>query len=403
MPERDNQKINILILVLLIATILSRFARVLPFMAPYRSLIIGVALLFVFIFFPYRLLRDNDFDVKVHYLLGGIIIVTIIATIRSCLMPVPVHIGNKWLSLFGNEHCMYLMATPVFIYLGTYIGNVRKINKAVWLYLIACIWSFFVDGLFLLPVAWVAGVIFPYVNRQYRLLIIIALAESIYASFFRDGTVRTQIIVLAISFLSYYIPHRIQSLTFARIMCYTMFFVPLFYTSYTLISPGFSAIEVALSLFDGSHDTDLTADSRTFLFYEMESDLTKNDAWLFGKGAYSFYYSPYFSLAEGDSPYRIVSEVSILNLLMRGGIVYVILYYSIIFIAIRKALYYGNNKFVWSIAIMASGWTLVSCFSAELGTNFFHLCIFLLIGCCMSNEILDMSDEEITENIQIDS
>ncbi|MDD3040474.1 hypothetical protein [Bacteroides sp.] len=332
-----------------------------------------------------------------------ILVMTVFAILKSAFTTGPVYVGNKWLTLFGNEHCMYLMLAPLFFYLGTSLCNIKVIEKAIGCYMLLSAWSLFVDGLALLPIMWVAGVLFPYVDKKYRFLLLLALIESIYAGFFRAGTVRTQIIVIVVSFMSYYLP-RYASPKLLRSICYSMVIIPLVYSAIMLVDPQFSVFDVILSYLDGqTGNQELITDSRSFLFYEMSEDLTRNHAWILGKGASSTYESSYFlsTNGEGDFHLRIVSEVTFLHLLMRGGIVYVALYFGAILYAIKKALTNPKNKFVQSIAIMASGWLLVASFSSEMGTTLIHVAVYALIGCCFSNNIVRMSDNNIKEVLKL--
>lgn len=364
----------------------------------YRTIVMGIGLLSAFICFPYYYLKNNDFDKKANILLTGIIIMTAYATVKSALSTEIVHAGNKWTTLFGNEHCIYLMLAPLFMYLGVNILNIKFIVKNVWLYMLLSIWSIFVDGLALLPIAWCAGIFYPYVNKKYIFLLWIAIGESIYSAFFRIGTVRTQIIVLLVMFLSFFLPI-ILSRKYIKWICYALVIIPIIYSIIMLLDPNFSFFDVILGeLSKQTTDDDLTEDSRSFLFYEMAEDLTKNKGWLLGKGASSTYFSFFFfQTLNGDYYHRIVSEVTILQLLMRGGIIYASLYYSLILCAIKNACNNANNRFVLSISIMAAGWVMVSCFSSEMGTTFIHLVIYSLLGSALSKNVVKKSDAEISE------
>ena len=72
-------------------------------------------------------------------------------------------------------------------------------------------------------------------------------------------------------------------------------------------------------------------------------------------------------------------------------------FYGLIFYAVSKVLKYGRNKFVMSIAILASGWIFISCFSFLHGFNMTLVGFFMILGCCLSKKWLNKSDEEITQ------
>ena len=181
-------------------------------------------------------------------------------------------------------------------------------------------------------------------------------------------------------------------------LCYSIIILPLFYVVMTLIDPSFSIFQFILdAVLENTGDQNMADDTRTFLFLEVANDLTSNSAWLLGKGARSSYFSPYFVSADGDYYYRIVCEVALLHYLIRGGILFVVFHYGLIVYAIRKAFKFGNNKFVISIAILATGWLFVSCFSSAHGFNIQYISFYILLGCCLSNKWLQMTDSEISK------
>lgn len=132
----------------------------------------------------------------------------------------------------------------------------------------------------------------------------------------------------------------------------------------------------------------------------MASDLTKNDAWLIGKGANSRYYSRYFSQVEdGDSSNRLTSEVPLLLFMLRGGLVYCMLYLSFFLLCIHRAVWKGKSRFINCIGIMLAGW-FANLFVGDVnGCSFYHLIFFSLCGLALSSKWLNKSDSEIKQLI----
>ena len=248
---------------------------------------------------------------------------------------------------------------------------------------------------------WISIVFYPYVDKKYKILIVLSVLVAIYCSFYGNETSRTTIIVLAFSLASYVLAYVYKGKKLLFVFCITMIILPTIYACFTLINDDYSIFSVVLSLvLEKTGDATLATDTRTFLFWEMATDLTNNDAWIFGKGAYSHYLSYYFSKAEGDHFERISCEVTLLQFLLRSGIVYVITYYSLLTYAIHKSLTKSNNRFLLFVAVMASGWFFVSCMSDLNSCEFKHLGFFLLLGCCMSPYWLEKSDDEIKEILE---
>jgi hypothetical protein len=103
-----------------------------------------------------------------------------------------------------------------------------------------------------------------------------------------------------------------------------------------------------------------TADTRTFLYFEVMSSVHKSGNLLMGNSASGSYYSHwFFDLGGAMKGKRFGSEVGILNIFLYDGIIGVIIYFfllfSISFIAIRNS----NNDLSKMLGLLiASRWML---------------------------------------------
>lgn len=82
-------------------------------------------------------------------------------------------------------------------------------------------------------------------------------------------------------------------------------------------------------------------DTRTFLFSEIFEELKGFD-WIWGRGFLGKYYSYYFDTWQGDAgdyKFRFTSEVGVLNLLLKGGILLILMYFLSIITALKKGLF----------------------------------------------------------------
>ena len=362
------------------------------------KVICGVSLWLCVFMFPYKYIKHNDFGRIANITLRFIFILTVVAVIRSVFDDSGVVIGNKWMSLFGNPDCAFMLLTPCFAFLGTDEKSLSEMKKILFLYLVLGSLLILADRYVTHGVLWISVAFFPYVNKKYKFLIFISLFVAIYRSFYDDETSRTTIIVLAFSLASYLLAYVYKGKTLLFIFCATTIILPTIYVCFTLTNDDYSIFNVILSLvLEKTGDATLATDTRTFLFWEMATDLTNNDAWILGKGAYSHYFSHYFLKSEGDHFNRINCEVTLLQFLLRSGVIYVITYYSLLIYIIHKSLTKSRNRFLLSVAVMASGWFFVSCMSSVNGCDFKHLGFFLLLGCCLSPFWLEKSDDEIKE------
>ena len=134
-------------------------------------------------------------------------------------------------------------------------------------------------------------------------------------------------------------------------------------------------------------------DNRTFLYDEVLRDLSKNDCIINGFGISNGYYSPYFSQTIKDK--RDVNEVTILHFLFRGGLIWVLLYLSIIIYAILYSLRKSKNNLCLGGSIMLSGYFFSSFIIDTNSINFIHVIVWFYIAICSSPKFTKLSNCDI--------
>lgn len=366
------------------------------FLAPTPiKLIFSIGMWSSIVTFPFILIKRNDFSKWGNILLRACILMAIVQIARTAFNTDPSMnaFGNKWITLLGNEYTALLLLPPLFTYLGTLKYNAVLLKKATWIYLIA---GFIFIFEFNNSLGWIAiyGIVFyPYVDKCYKTLLLLAILEGILSIF----NIRMFIIIIVFTLASYLLVYVINKPRWNKIFVITItiipliLFVPILHTTREL-SP-FEKLNIYLS--SETDDTSMSADTRTFLYEEMSHDLTNSHSWLIGKGALSHYYSFYFDQSNKGKYGRITSEVPFLNHLLRGGILYALAYYGLILLAVYKSTWQGNNKLVRSIGIIAAGWYFNSFIGDITGCKFYHIAFFLLIGCCLSRRWLNYTDIDI--------
>lgn len=366
------------------------------------KLIFSLGAWYCFFRFPFSIVTNNDLEKMPTLLVKALFLLSVIAVVRSSLDDTVVVHGNKWITMFFNPECTLMLLAPCFIYLGVHEDSIHHLKKALQIFLVLGT-ILMVAKRFITPsVLWLSVAFYPYMDRKYKILILVSLLGAFFRAFLDAETSRTTILVIGFAFASWFLAYKQNSDKMTKYFCYLMIILPIVYVIPTLVNQEFSIFSIIMDfVFQHTHNESFSTDTRTFLFGELAKDLTLNDAWILGKGAYSHYYSWYFSVVkEGDSFERLSSEVTLLQLILRSGILYAIAYYSLIAYAIHKAVTCSNNRFVLSVAVMASGWFFVSCMSYLNGCEFKHLGFFLLLGCCMSPYWLGKTDEEIQEILE---
>lgn len=386
-----------------IATVIIGFLWGLFSLAPSAVRIaFSVLMILSIIVFPYGLIRKNDFDRFPNVLLRMILALSIVAVLRSVFNEnADMHaVGNKWLTLFGNEYCSLIFLPPLFTYLATIplnIALVKKINYQYMLLGALCIL------LFKYPLAslviWLP-IFVPYVNRNYKMLIMMAMLEAVICAVTGENPTRAYFLYIAFSFLAYLFVYVIKKNNITRVFCVGCIVLPFVLFFPMMLSKNNNNLsffqKAQATIINETKNSELATDTRTFLYREMAYDLTKTESWVWGKGAYAHYYSFSFDQGINGKYGRMTSEVPFLNFLMHGGIVYTALYFLLLVYAVYNGLWKGNNKFVQCIAVVATGWYFCSFICDLTGARYYHMVFFILLGCCFSRRFLSMSDEEIS-------
>ncbi len=355
--------------------------------------------------FPFKQIKYNDFDCLSKIMLKAIVYLTFIAVVNSAFFDNDFHVGNKWITMFCNPDCLFIMLTPCFAFIGSEENSVLILKQSLQVFLLIGIFGIILDKYLLVGILYFSPVFFPYVNKKYKFLILSSLVMAVYISFFAKETSRTAILSIFFAIMSYILSYYIKNRKITSIFCYVMIGLPFVYTIPMLFDPDYSIFEIVqdqiiqnTDIGNSSYDTN---DTRSFLFRELSEDLTHNNAWFLGKGVYGHYFSKYFfDIANGDHFDRIGVEVTLLQLLLRGGVCFAIAYYSLIFYAVHNVIRKSKNKFLFSFAVLASGWFFVSTISFFNGCNYRHLGFFLLVGCCLSKNMLEKTDEDIDNILQ---
>lgn len=131
-----------------------------------------------------------------------------------------------------------------------------------------------------------------------------------------------------------------------------------------------------------------TEDTRSGVELNFWLDMTDKDA-LWGKGWFGEYYEPF---AQDDRPWI---ETGYLSLILRGGIVYLVLYIAMLLFSAMKGLFFSKNLFVKSFGVVI----LISLFELypygwpkfDLG----HLLLWIGGFLCNRKDYRKLSDREI--------
>lgn len=401
-----NKKAKYSITFMLVGMIIIRFWG-LFFLAPQIiKLIYALLIYFSLIVFPYQIIKSNELIKYTKPIMYSLLCVSILQIIRSVFNTEDAMyaFGNKWITLFGNEYTSFIFIPPLFIFLSTIKEVPKYLIKSTFFYIISCFFMLLVGQNSFAYVSIFLLIFWPFIKTRYKVLTIITYIMTIKFAF--DGA-RMFLITSFFAFSAYFIVYKMKERFLKLFISITLISIPIIFIPTLYLDDYkdnnksyFQLLQKSFSE-DNEKKENFGSDTRTFLYVEMAQDLSNTNSWILGKGALSYYYSNFFDYDSQNKFGRLTSEVPFLNYLLRGGIIYISLYFGLILYAIWCAINYGKNKFVKSIAIILTGWIFNSFIGDITGCTFYHIGIFILTGCCLNKEWLNYSDYDIYRKLAI--
>jgi len=295
--------------------------------------------------------------------------------------------SNTGLSLF-----------PLFFFL---VGVTPKyfplVNRILFLYC-ALIWVFslfFIKYLelqlfLLIPIFYII-ITFPLQTEANRALTFIISGTIVLFSLSnRAGILRILISYFIVAF--YYLIHKLHvSRKFINALIFCALMSPFYFLHQGI--KGENVFQRTLgnrSIMHNQHD--FTADTRTFLYYEVLQDLKMNNSLMFGKGVDAGYSSKSF-----QTLHRTAVEVGFLQILLKTGIIGFLLYITLIITAIFSALSKSKNLFMKYLGLLLAGYLLMLFIENILSFNLFNITIWLIVGMCHSEGLRNLNDDEISK------
>jgi hypothetical protein len=240
---------------------------------------------------------------------------------------------------------------------------------------------------------------FPFLKFNWKILIIIVGTISVLMAIeFRSNIIKIAFSILIL--LIYYFRNYIR-LSWIRLFHFFLFAIPIVFLSLAVtnkynIFEKLSKGEAYTVTNSEGKEENLATDSRTFLYAEVFKSINKSGNWLIGSSAAGSYQSDWFyndgGAIEGK---RYGSEVGILNILLRYGIIGVIIYFVMLYVVSYNAIQSSSNILSKMIGLfIAFRWTY--CFVEEFtqyDLNFYFF--WLAIGLVSSASFRNMDDTEI--------
>lgn len=302
---------------------------------------------------------------------------------------------------------------PLAFFLGNNLNHAKTIIKMVIKYI-------FPLGFMLIPLSLITTeelyprimimvslfVLFiPFVKRKWKLLIIIVSLVSLFIAL----GFRTNIIKISLSYLilgSYYFIglNKKFRLNLFRL---TLFAIPplLIVSSIIFnfnIFNEFSRLKSYYITTNKGEVENLVVDTRTFLYVEVLSQLNFTDSYILGESAAGYYESKAFYNSGGAiMGKRYGSEVGILNIMLRYGLLGVISYFLMLYAVSYLSINNSNNDLSKLIGLFIASRWVISFFEEFTQFDINFLFFWMIIGLVSSTAFRKMNNEEIKNYLKL--
>ena len=325
---------------------------------------------------------------KVKFAYVAIASVIVISVLHSLLFGVA-YAGNKYFVLFGNMYgalnivCFFFVTSMLSAYDLKFLRNITIAYTCMSVVLLLLNYSVTIDSYFLIYPLTYAMLFIPYVKRGTRFFIILGMLLS-YFAFIGGG--RQAVLFWAFNIAAYisykWLPKK--TVCVGSIIAMLLPWILLFYS----ICTGESIFEVLSDSMTSGEDG-LNSDTRTFLYLETYADFAPQ-SWLtilFGKGALAYYDSDWFSTYN-----RLGIEIPILEWMLQAGIVYVLLFTIICYVAVVKLYKKGNSNLCKITSVLIASYYF-NCFVSNLnGCNISIMAFWFLIYLSNNSQMCEMDD-----------
>lgn len=400
--SRNNSRS--LITVFICTAIAEWFNRVFYFYPFALSTYISIAVIWLGIYYIVRYIKKGDDKIAHKRWLALLLLYSFITIIRGCFTA-----ENYWDWKFLIFQNIPALLVPAAAFLGTDILAIQRLYKFILpaYFIIAFGSLLFISTsqfIYLAAPLYFLILFMPYMTNRKRFMVLVVMGVSILSNpTARSNDIR--IILALLLAVSYYMLPKTQSRIFALSLVHKiLFFLPVIFISlaiwgnFNVLNMDSYLGELKMKNTEGQQEN-LTDDTRTFLYKETLATLVNNNTLIFGEGGCGKYDTDFFVDLENDGK-RYGCEVGALNIWLFSGIVGLILYGIVFFLASGIAINKSNNrlcKMMGLYLIFRWNYFFIEEFSL-FNTNFFFL--WLSIGMCLSPTFRRLDDLQIKQRVR---
>ena len=298
-------------------------------------------------------------------------------------------------SIFGNPTYGPIFLSPLFLLWGTQKNALFWFNKfcifsisiGIFIFFLSLIFEFYFSVNLFFPIFYLI-IAFNYQSFNNKVLIIFASFVSPYVFLtlnYRFGLMLFSFSVFVLLLTS------LKSRLLLFIFKILFLLSPILFIL-SLIYFEFNFFQFLTSFF--STNSDFSVDTRSILYYEFFNQLSFKEI-LFGKGVLGAYYSEYFYFYRdigGDNFLRPTIEVGFLHFILKGGLIYFLIFYIFVSLVVLKkylSFYFLALSLYLSIFLALTFLENYPYFSIKI------IIMWILISFCISKIFNKCTDEQI--------
>lgn len=302
------------------------------------------------------------------------------------------------LTFWGNVDFVPAFLLPLFLKMGMKKENMFWLLKILTYFSLLTIPVYLVGYTYTLYVGWT--LFFPLVFAKFlpkKLAIALVVSGVCYIMLCWNQGARTPAIrtILALAIMAYTFLKPLINRRVANLAAVVMIVVP-FYYFFLYVTTGFSVFNNELSAHSSSLG-DNANDTRTFIYEEVLDDLTDTKTIWLGKGINGRYYSVFFSHSLGDNENRANPEVGLLSYLLKGGIVYTVIIFLLLFLSVIRTLSTKNNILAQIFGLLLVQHIFLLFIENIPQYTMYNVVIWCIIGFAFSPELCEIKETEIRE------
>lgn len=302
--------------------------------------------------------------------------------------------GNKYISWLANPLSIVLFYPLLFLSAQSNEKYLKKIFFALFIAIVVSIIFSFLSPYYENHIFFFLPLLYP-LYKYHKILFKIALIIFVLKATAILGLARVQTFYFAFVIVAYLCCIKFKLYRLVKVIAIIALLSPIYF----IIDACFYNESVFSMLDNLSDDKLLNQDTRTFLYQELFLDLTRNNDLIFGKGCHSFYFSDFFDNKDGMYGYRNSIEVPVLNWLLKVGLLYCIIYLTLLIRAVYFSIWHSRSWFMKICGVLLSGYFFLQFISDMIGSNLFQIMIWTITGMTLSSYWRNLTDREIYDKI----